>query len=329
MSVHELKRSPPADARTLENTALLPAALELLQHWAQVSPLASALRQKRHGHWYHWRWIDALRDVERLADGLRQQGFSERSRLVLSGLFEPDLLLLALAAQSVGAEVLTLDDQLGHAALRRALWRLQPSHAFVHCAPQLLRWVAAGESSPAPQLLIAHQAVPRLPDAARQPVLAFDDLLGASETPRRQNLWWQPAAASQLWSEEGTEWPDGLRVLLQQWLHSGHSLAFPQSRDSASRDRREVAPSGLLLSAARLQYLAADSARRLVPAGHWRRRLWDWANAQPQRPLQRLVKHQIRRLLGFQRLHYIWQAPGSAAKFPLSPWLAGLKRNIA
>ncbi|OLF54692.1 AMP-binding protein [Pseudomonas chlororaphis] len=328
MSVHELKR-PAADARSPEQTPLLPDVLARLQHWAQVSPLRNALRHKRHGHWYNWRWIDALRAVERLADGLRLQGFDEHSRLVVSGPFEPDLLLLALAAHSIGAQVVAVDDELDAEALRQALWRLQPSHAFVHSRQQLLRWVAAGENSVAPQLLIAHQPLPRLPQGARQPVQAFGELLGAGETPRRQSYWRHPAHESQLWSEEGTEWPEGLGVLLAQWLGSGHSLAFPEHRGSASRDRREAVPSGLLLSAARLQRLADEIESRLAPPGSWRRRLCEWALAQPQRPLQRLIKQRVRRLLGFQRLDYIWQAPSAPAKAAAPVWLTEFKRNIA
>lgn len=107
------------------------ALLEHLRHWAQLTPLHIALRHKRQGLWHAWRWIDALRDVERLADGLRQQGFSEQSRLLLSGAFEPNLLLLALAAQSVGGQVLTLPDNLEPQALEQQLWRIRPSHVYV------------------------------------------------------------------------------------------------------------------------------------------------------------------------------------------------------
>ncbi|MGE7957352.1 AMP-binding protein [Pseudomonas sp. NPDC089530] len=310
MSVHLFKRSPLADTSVSNPAVPLPGALDLLQHWARVCPLSSALRHKRRGHWYDWRWIDALRDVQRLADGLRQQGVGARSRLVLSGPFQPDLLLLALAAQSVGAAVLSLGEGLGQVALCQALWRLRPSHAFVPDGPPLQRWLAASASGPAPRLL------------------TFAALLGAREPPRRWTLRWRPAAGSQLWSEEGSEWPDGLKVVLQQWLHSGHSLAFPERRDSADRDRREVAPSGLLLSAPGLQRLAEAVDTRLGPAGHWRRRLWQWANARPRGPLQRLIGHRMRRALGLQRLHDLWQAPGGAERPWASPWLAGLKRNI-
>lgn len=329
MSVHELNPPPIADAPPFPARLQLSGALEQLRHWAQVSPLDNALRHKRHGHWYAWRWIDALRDVERLADGLRQQGLSRHSRLALSGLFEPDLLLLALAAHSIGAQVLSVAADLPTPALRQALWRLQPSHAFVQSRQQVLSWVAAGQGSLAPQRLIAQQSLPRLPPGSHQPVLSFSELLGPLETPQRQFYWRHPPTVAQLWSEEGTEWQDGLTVLLDQWLSSGHSLAFPETRGSCARDRREAAPSGLLLSPSRLQHLADEIESRLAPPGSWRRRLCEWAIAHPQQPLPRLLKQRIRRLLGFARLQFIWQPPQATAHPATPAWVAEFTRNIA
>jgi hypothetical protein len=322
MSVHELKR-PLVLEWPAEWIGALPRALEQLQHWAQIIPLHTALRHKRHGQWYAWRWIDALRDIERLADGLRQQGFTEHSRLALSGAFEPNLLLLALAAQSIGGQTLTLADDLEPTALHTLLWRIRPTHAYVQGRQQVQHWLAVAGSSAAPQWLITEQA------ASRNDVLAFAQLLGPVDPAQRLSRWWQPTGETALWSEEGTQWQGGLTVVLEQWLNSGQSLAFPQSQGSARRDRSEVAPSGLLLSPARLQHLADEIESRLAPAGTWRRRLCDWATAHPQSGLRRLIKNRVRRLLGFQRLQYIWQAPSTRQPSATPEWLAEFKRDIA
>ncbi len=299
MSVHELKR-PLAVEWPAELLGNLPKALEQLHHWAQITPLHTALRHKRQGQWYAWRWIDVLRDVERLGDGLRQQDFSEQSRLALSGAFEPNLLLLALAAESIGGQVLTLADDLEPEAVQQQLWRIRPSHSYVQ-GRQKRHWATSN-------------------------LVDFVQLLGPTDPAQHLARWWQPAGETALWSEEGTHWQGGLAVLLEQWLNTGHGLAFPESLASAQRDRREVAPTGLLLSAERLQHLADEIESRLAPHGTWRRRLCDWAIAHPQSGLRRLLKNRVRKLLGFQRLAYIWQ-PLKATSSPV--WLAEFKRDIA
>ncbi|NWD71662.1 AMP-binding protein [Pseudomonas gingeri] len=315
MSVHELKRPPVIHPPQRETVAIFPAALEQLRHWAQVSPLQSALRHKRHGQWHSWRWIDALREVERLADGLRQQGFTADSRLAVSGALQPNLLLLALAAHSIGAQVLSLAPDLSAEALAQTFWRLHPSHGFVDNRQQLLAWLGVADSDAAPAVLIANQLPGRLVGSSRQTVLTFATLSGDNQEPRPLLLWPATSAQPQLWSEEDTHWQGGISVVLEQWLNTGHSLAFPESRDSASRDRREVAPSGLLLSAERLQVLADEIEQRLAPPGSWRRRLSEWALAHPERLVARLLKQRVRRLLGFQRLQYLWQ-PATLSPVP-------------
>ncbi|MEB0187931.1 hypothetical protein QN410_25070 [Pseudomonas sp. Bout1] len=194
MSVRELEL--PLDVEwPAERVTVLPEALAQLRHWAQVTPLHSALRHKRDGQWYAWRWIDALRDVERLTDGLRQQGFTERSRLALSGAFEPGLLLLALAAQAIGGRILTLADDLEPTALEQQLWRIRPTHAYVQ---------------------------------GLQPA-AIVQRVGAVDTSQRLCRWWQSCGKTELWSQESTHWQGGLAAVLEQWLNSGQSLGFPEA----------------------------------------------------------------------------------------------------
>lgn len=194
MSVHELEL--PLDVEwPAERVTMLPNALAQLHHWAQVTPLHNALRHKRDGQWYAWRWIDALRDVERQADGLRQQGFTDNSRLALSGAFEPHLLLLALAAQVIGGQILTLADDLEPAALQQQLWLIRSTHAYI-------------------QGLQPADVVQRV-----DPV----------DTSQRLCRWWQPSGKTELWSEESTHWQGGLAAVLAQWLNSGQSLGFPEA----------------------------------------------------------------------------------------------------
>jgi hypothetical protein len=311
MSVHQLKRLSGASANSDGPVSSgLSTALERLRHWAQVAPLRIALRHKRNGAWYQWRWIDVLRDVERLADGLRQQGFAADSRLALSGGFEPNLLLLALAAMSVGGTWSTVSRDADVDQLRKHLHQDQPSHAFVQTRQQLLLWLKSIDEQGVPGILISNQIPPRIFESSvSSQVLNFPQLLGDNEGPQSQVHWWSKPVAPQLWSEEGTEWPGGLVVVLEQWLERGQALAFPENRGSASRDRRDITPSGLLLSSARLQVLAEEIDNRLAAPGTWRRQLCDWAIASPQKGLRRWMKNRVRYLLGFQHLQYIWQAP--------------------
>lgn len=294
MSVHELIPEP-ADA--------VPGfALTRLQQWCSERPLELALRHRRLGVWQLWRWIDVRREVERYADGLRQQGFGPGSRLLLSGAFEPTLLLLALAARSLGGVSGSVSRASRGEALRRQLTRLRPDFAFVQGRENLSAWLHSGVAGDWPLLLLSPQAVPHELGAWRVGTLA---VLAGGERPQQQRSVWREAFQPLLWNDEGTEWDAGLSSLLARWLDSGEGLAFPETSACATRDRSELAPGVLLLSPARVQELAAEIEARLAPPDSWRRRLCDWTLSDPHSGLRRWIKARVRRLLGFANLRGI------------------------
>ena len=123
MKVHELNTRP---------LDVVPDfALSALRRWAREKPLQIALRHRRQGTWKAWRWIDVLREVERCAAGLRQQGFVPEARLVLCGAIEPSLLILAIAAHSLGGYSAVISPQSRGEVLQRQLRLLRPDFAFV------------------------------------------------------------------------------------------------------------------------------------------------------------------------------------------------------
>lgn len=136
MSIHEFY--PPLPEVVADS------ALTALQRWARERPTQIALRHRRLGAWKAWRWIDVQREVERVADGLRQQGFTPGARLALSGAFEPSLLILALAAQQLGGQNLVIGRDSRGDELQRLLRHGRPAFAFVQRRENVSHWLGSG-----------------------------------------------------------------------------------------------------------------------------------------------------------------------------------------
>ncbi|SFW21316.1 MULTISPECIES: AMP-binding protein [Pseudomonas] len=302
MSVYELN-TPLPDGVT-------DSALAALQRWARERPTQIALRHRRLGLWKAWRWIDVQREVQRVCDGLRQQGFAPGSRLALSGAFEPSLLILALAARQLGGYSVVIDRDSRGEDLQRQLRLARPAFAFVQRRESVSHWLQCGLDEEWPLRLYSAQV-----NVANRGLWQVQSLsvLFVTEAPAAQRQGWaQVAEDAVVWVDEGTEWRDGLVHLFSRWLEGGEGLAFPETRESASRDRREIAPTALLLSAVRVESLAAEIEARLPLPGSWRRRLCEWTLDDPRRGLRRWLKARVRHLLGFQRLRRI-EVPSAPA----------------
>lgn len=259
MSVYELNSPLPE--------SVTDGALVALQRWARERPTQIALRHRRLGIWKAWRWIDVQREVERVCDGLRQQGFAPGARLALSGAFEPSLLILALAARQLGGYSVVIDRDSRGEDLQRQLRLARPTFAFVQRRESVSHWLQCGLDEDWPLRLYSAQA-----NAASRGLWQVQSLsvLFVTEAPTAQRQGWaQVAEDAVVWVDEGTEWRDGLTHLFSRWLDGGEGLAFPETRESASRDRREIAPTALLLSAVRVESLAAEIEARLPLPGTW------------------------------------------------------------
>ncbi|WPP00652.1 AMP-binding protein [Pseudomonas sp. HR96] len=292
MSVHEHDRPP---------LAVVPAAALLaLRRWAAERPQQLALRHRRQGAWQAWRWSDVVAQVERGAAGLRAQGFAEGSRLAVCGAFEPSLLIVVLAAHSLGGQVRPISRHSRGDALREQLLQAQAGYAYVQRREEVSQWRQASPQLPAPLRLYCPDASAAIDGDWH--VLPLATLFGAADNAPGTLAWRHAHADPAVWVEQGTEWPEGLSHLLQRWLDRGEGFAFPETSESASRDRRDIRPAALLLSSERVQALADEIEARLAPLGSWRRRLCDWTLRNPRHGLRRWLHQRVRGLLGFSRL---------------------------
>lgn len=275
-------------------------APDALRRLAAERPAAPALLHKRRGRWHVFSWALIDREVARLAAVLRARARGAEVRLAVSGAYEPDLLILALAALSTGGEVLTVPPGLRGEELARELASVRPSHAFVQGRRTLSRWLAAPPPGDAQLPLFSNQAF--IGSSRHWDVQPYQDPAAALAT---RPLW--GAARGRLpveiaWADEGTEWRDGLEHLLERWLAGGLVLAFPETAESAARDRRDIQPSSFIQSAARQHRLAEENDARLAPQGTWTRRLADHAQAAPGGLLARLVNRRRNAVLGLGRV---------------------------
>lgn len=290
-----------------------------LSHWASVRPEQVALLHKRRGRWKAWRWTDVADDVARLRDALRQQGFTAESNLVLSGAFEPTLILLALAAASVGGKVHSLPRTATAVELRALLGTAHPTHVYLEHRQGFAKALAANDGGPRELVLLSPKLAPQRRGNWRVvPVAELHGESGAESLRLRRHAASQTATA---WVEDSTDWAGGLAHVLGYWLESGEGLAFPESLESAARDRRDISPSALLLSPAGLHGLSGEIESRLAPEGSLRRRLVESILRQPRGGLRRRLKGRVRGQLGLRRLERVIR-PATPASAVAAGWVA-------
>jgi long-subunit acyl-CoA synthetase (AMP-forming) len=310
-----------------------------LRHQAQRRPHAIALRHKRLGAWCGLSWHDVATEVEQLAAGLAQCGFTAGDTLLLLSHPREEALVLSLAAQWNGGVALPLDPQLPEEALRSVLTHLAPRFGFAEEDSQVdrllahdgLRVINANPRNLTPHphpAVIDYRALPaphegRFAPAARPCDDAFAfvrlDANGQLVAQRFSHATLAREARQLVDAEKLTAGDEAFaarafaasaqaRYLIAPWVLSGFCLNFPESLATRDNDRRELAPTlvaGTRETYARVAQLVDD---RLPGARAWRRRLIRRAQRRQGGPLARiltwwLITRPLREVIGFSRTH--------------------------
>ncbi|MET1027843.1 MAG: AMP-binding protein [Dongiaceae bacterium] len=306
--------------------------LNRLRDLADTRPNALALRHKHRGQWYVWRWRDVADEVQRLASGLKLIGFTAGDNLAVSGDFGPHLLLIALAARNNGGTVLAVAPDADAGEIADLLGGRDVRYAFTQGRQNLALWLQVAKQNDIDLRVIFDHATSdgKISDSHAITFEALRASGNASASGARISRRNAGAAADLVWVEENTRWQDGLDIVLHQWLQGALTLAFPESLAASERDRREVAPRRMLLSATRLVALHDEIIGRFPPRGSWQRRLADWAvrsgGAFRGWWTSRLIVHLIRRPLGLRRLREI--AVITVAEGPVSTALPASVRQL-
>lgn len=299
---------------------------QALLHQAHTRGAATALRYKRLGIWHERRWSELADDIGQLAGALQQRGVGCDDDLLILSQARPEALLLALAAQWLGASVTLLDPDRDNRALLTQLrprWVLAQDLEAVQQVGECEAVVyldGRGLNQPQHARLIAYAdlcvgaATPAC--AAHSNDLAFvfhtdtrvqlthaQLLAGARTLIAREHLGSdEEALAARVFAASGQA-----RYLLAPWLLAGFCLNFPEALSTRDTDRRELGPTLVLGTRESYGRLEEWVRERLPLPGTFSHRVYTWAMQPTPSPVRRwlghwLVRRPLRDVLGMSRL---------------------------
>lgn len=299
---------------------------QALLRQAHTRGSAIALRFKRLGIWHERSWSAVAHEVSQLAAALHQRRFGPDDNLLILSQARPEALLLALAAQWLGASVTLLDPDRDNRAL---LAGLRPRFVLVQDLEALQQLGERGvvvfldgrglsQFADADLIDYAELRADAPPPAhAPQPNdtafvfhadtslhLTHGQLLAGSRTlVDREHLGADDEAlAARVFAASGQA-----RYLLAPWLHAGFRLNFPEALATRDTDRRELGPTLVLGTRESYGRLEQWVRERLPLPGSFSHRLYDWAMQPTPSPVRRWLGHWLVRrplldVLGMSRL---------------------------
>lgn len=225
-----------------------------------------ALLHKRRGAWVMRRWSNVLAEIDRLAGGLRHLGHSAGGQVAVDGEITARLFLAGAAIRAVGGRILAVPLSASAEELDHVLDDPSVDLVIGQGRETVARWSEASRPRRSVPIVFDHATPDSRPPAAGIITLAalgtFGERAGWSK-----DLGAQPrgGALPVTWSEESTDWREGLDILLDHWVSSGEPIALPELLAAASRDRLELSPHNWIASRARLE-LNERLIRERLPA---------------------------------------------------------------
>ncbi|QHF45147.1 acyl-CoA synthetase [Pseudomonas sp. S35] len=299
---------------------------QALLHQAHTRRSAIALRYKRLGIWHELSWGELADDISRLAAALHQRGLGRDDDLLIISQARHEALLLALAAQWLGASVTLLDPEQDNRALLNVL---QPRFVLAqdldavqqagerdvvvyldgrglnhHAHRHLIAYTDLSADGPAPACATQSNALAFVFPGDTPVQLTHAQLLaGARTLAARERLDTQDEAlAARVFAASGQA-----RYLLAPWLHAGFRLNFPEALATRDTDRRELGPTLVLGTRESYGRLEQWVRERLPLPGTLNHRLYGWAMQPDPSPVRRwlgywLVRRPLLDVLGMSRL---------------------------
>lgn len=269
--------------------------------WVRTRPTEIALLQKKRGLWHAFRWSELAAQVQEIAGVLAAADGSAPPCLIVSGDSDADMVGFILAARALGGVAIPVPRRLRGEKLQMKIDEARPTHVYLRNRRDVPHWVEIYPPSGAVREIFLAQVLPRrLGGWQLRPIPGAT--ASAPETSQRLTLQRALKDRDVIWTDEGTDWPDGLLHIIDLWLNRGLVLALPETGESVTRDRTEVQPTELFLSPGRRQELRAEMEQRLPKTGSWLRAMCDHALAGQGGPGLALLRRRIRRLSGIGRV---------------------------
>ncbi|WP_104402378.1 AMP-binding protein [Vibrio penaeicida] len=269
---------------------------------ANQSPEQFVFVHKSRGEWLGFNWLWLHKTLESTVSCLSQKGLSSDTVLLVSGNYEPKLLILSLAVCSMGGRVVPISST----ASEKELSELIEAHSPTHCYIEKRQTVNRCLSIPISNSIICFSAGSESRIVGQWTTIPIDDVLDCPEHPPTSEYLSRVVIEGTTigWCDEPTDWHSGIQTLFDKMTEHHLCIAFPESAESSARDRLEIQPTHLICSKDRLVRYAKDFKSRLPAKKGLALSLSIKALKGYRSWWSRFLLERLKRLNGFSRLNH-------------------------